>query len=502
MTLRKNILAGWGAHLVTMLIGFFLMPYIIATVGETQYGAWVFINAVAGYAGLVYAGFGATICRYVSDLSAKKEWTRLNQFVSSIQSVYFAGAVIAILVTIIFAWLAGNLQNWDAVSINEVRISILIVGSTIGIGMIGSVYGGVLIGMQRLDIKHAIDVFGGVTRLILTIVCLREQYGLITLGLIFLGVTILDNLISAIVAYRVLPTLSVAPWNTRKDVLKECFGFSAFTAIAMVAESLIFFTDTVVIGVILGPLAVVPYQIGLRIAQMIQVPITQVGEAILPKAGELHAARKQNDLARIVSKGMGLAFLITGGFFIGSAYFGQMLIQTWIGKEFPQSALVLVILIGAQLIALPMIVSRKALLGMGQVRIPAFIDIAEAIFNLVLSLILIQYWGILGVACGTLIPILLVESTVYLPYAMREFKLDRRELFHVVVAQQVPAMAGLLCYCELISQLSLSSGWLTLLPITAGGGVVLLGTRYITHVVSQHLENTTHISSEAAAHRI
>jgi len=298
----------------------------------------------------------------------------------------------------------------------------------------------------------------------------------------------------------VLPTLSVAPWNTRKDVLKECFGFSAFNAIAMVAESLIFFTDTVVIGVILGPLAVVPYQIGLRIAQMIQIPIMQIGEAILPKAGQLHAAKNHNDLARIVSKGMGLAFLITGGFFIGSAYFGEMLIQTWIGKEFPQSALVLTILVSAQLIALPMIISRKALLGMGQVRIPAFIDIAEAIFNLILSLILIQFWGIIGVACGTLIPVVLIELGVFLPYAARELKLDRRELFQTVVAQQVPAMAGLLCYCELISHLSLSPGWLTLLAVTAGGGIVLLGIRYITHVVSQHLENITHISSEAAVH--
>lgn len=483
-----------------MLIGFFLMPYIIATVGESQYGAWVFINAVAGYAGLVYAGFGATICRYVSDLSAKKEWTRLNQFVSSIQSVYFVGAMIAILVTLLFAWLAGNLQNWEAVSIQEVRISILIVGSTIGVGMIGSVYGGVLIGVQRLDIKHAIDVLGGIIRLVLTVICLKEQYGLITLGLIFLSVTILDNLISAVMAYRVLPMLSVAPWHTRKDVLKECFGFSAYSAIAMVAESLIFFTDTVLIGVILGPLAVVPYQIGLRIAQMIQVPITQVGEAILPKAGELHAAQNHCALARVVLKGMGIAFLLTGGFFVGSAYFGEMLIQTWIGKDYPQSALILVILISAQLIALPMIVSRKALLGMGQIRIPAFIDIAEAVANLLLSLILIQFWGIVGVALGTLVPVIMIELAVFLPYAIRELKIDRRELFQVAVAQQVPAMAALLCYCELVSQLSLSPGWLTLLPVTAGGGVVLLGTRYLTHLLVRQLQTLRRLSAEPAAH--
>ncbi|WP_417847286.1 oligosaccharide flippase family protein [Thalassoglobus sp.] len=500
MTLRKNILAGWAAHLVTVMIGFFLMPYILGTVGESQYGAWVFINAVAGYSGMIYGGFGATICRYVSDLSARKEWTRLNQFVSSIQSVYFVTAIIALLVTACFAWGAGSLNKWDSLSLMEIRLSILIVGGTIALGMIGSVYGGVLIGMQRLDIKRSIEVGIGITRLVLVLLCLQQQYGLITLALIFLAVTLAEHLISAVIAYRLIPTLSIAPWNTRKDVLQECFGFSAFNAIALVAEYLIFFTDTVVIGLILGPIAVVPYQIGLRIAQMIQIPIAQIGEAILPKAGELHAKQGSHELGKIVAKGMGVAFLLSGGFFIGATYFGEMLIQTWIGKHYPSSALVMAILVGAQMVALPMVVTRKALLGTGQVRLPAFIDIAEAAFNLILSLILIQYWGIVGVAIGTLIPIVLIELFVFLPYATKQLYLDRRNLFHQAVVLQTPALIGLLVFCELISRYELSPGWLQLLAVTAGGGIVLLGMRYLTHILDRNRPPLTTIYPKTATH--
>ncbi len=485
MTLRKNILAGWFAHLVTVMIGFFLMPYILGTVGELQYGAWVFINAVAGYSRMIYGGFGATICRYVSDLSAKKEWDRLNQFVSSIQTVYFGTALLAILATGIFAWLAGGLDKWDTLPLDEVRISILIVGGTIGMGMIGSVYGGVLIGTQRLGIQRGIEVGIGILRLVLTLVCLHQHYGLITLALIFLAVTVVEQSITAIIAYRLIPTLSIAPWNTRRDVIKECFGFSAFNAIALFAEFLIFFTDTVVIGVILGPLAVVPYQIGLRIAQMIQIPIAQIGEAILPKAGELHAKQEQQRLGEVVAKGMGVAFLLSGGFCIGAAYFGDMLIQTWIGKQYHSSALVMVILIGSQVVALPMVVTRKALLGTGQVRIPAFIDLFEAFCNLVLSLILIQFWGIVGVAVGTLVPLVCIELFVFLPYAMRQLNLERDQLVSKVVAIQIPALLGLLMYCETISRIEISHGWLPLLAVSAGGGIVLFGIRYITQLLQK-----------------
>lgn len=499
MSLRMNILAGWGAHLVTVLIGFFLMPYILGTVGEAQYGAWVFINAIAGYAGMIYGGFGATITRYVSDLSSKKEWERLNQFVSSIQTVYCGTAFLAVLATLLFAWLAGGLKNWDALSIDEVRLSILIVGVTIGMGMIGSVYGGVLIGIQRLDITSGIDVTIGIVRLALTLFCLHQEQGLLTLALIFLTITVIEHSVNALFAYRLVPTLSVAPWNTRRDVLRECFGFSFFNAIALVAVYLISFTDTVVIGILLGPLAVVPYQIGLRIAQMIQIPIAQIGEAILPKAGELAAKQGQNELGRIVLKGMGIAFLLAGGFFVGSSYFGDLLIKTWMGKSFPESTLVMVLLIAAQMVGLPMMVTRKALLGSGKVRVPAFIDIAEAICNLGLSLVFIQFWGITGVAWGTLIPIVLIELFAFLPYAISELKLSRRDVFNTVVVPQVPALLALLAYCELVSTLQIRDGWIPLLLISACGGGVLLGTNYITLRLSKQRFTSPATPTQATA---
>lgn len=485
MTLRKNILAGWGGHLITVVIGFFMMPYILGTVGEAQYGAWVFINAIAGYSTMIYGGFGATICRYVADLSAKEDWKRLNHFVSSIQTVYFGTAALAMSFTGVCAWFATGLTNWQMLPVTEIRLSILIVGGTISLGMIGSVYGGVLIGLQRIDVKRGIEVGMGLLRLALTLLCLHQQYGLITLALIFLAVTLSEHLISAVFAYRLLPTLSVAPWHTRADVMKECFGFSAFNAVALVAEYLIFFTDTVVIGIVLGPLAVVPYQIGLRIAQMIQVPVAQIGEAIMPKAGELHAKRDTHLLGKVVSKGMGIAFLISCGFFIGAAYFGEMLIETWIGRVYPTSALVMTILIGAQAVTLPMIVTRKALLGIGEVRVPALIDLAEAFCNLILSLILIQIWGIVGVACGTLLPAIFMELFVFLPFAMKQFQLQRHELFATAVSAQIPALAGLLAYCELASRLVTKSGWGPLLLVTGAGGLVLFGIRYATHLIQQ-----------------
>ena len=485
MSVKRNILAGWSAHLITVLIGFFLMPYVLGVLGDSRYGVWLFINAIAGYSGVIYAGFGATICRYVADTASRKEWDRLNQFVSSIQGVYFGTASIVMLATIVLVLLAPMLDRWDDVPIRDVQFSMLIVGASIALGMIASVYGGVLIGTQQLHYKRAIEVVCGVLRGGLTVLMLTQQWGLVTLASVFFAVTVVEHGLSALLAYRCVPTLSVSPRNIRRGVLRECFGFSAFNAIAVAAEYLIYFTDTIVIGAILGPAAIVPYQIGLRIAQMIQMPIAQMGEAILPRAGQLAAESDRKRLGRLVARAMGVSALLAGGFFVGGLYFGDLLVVTWIGKSYPHTHAVMCLLLATQVIAMPMVIVRKALLGSGEVRVPAFIDLLEAVANLCLSLILIHFWGIVGVAVGTLLPLLIVESSILLPFAIRRLHISRNDLLHEVVYPVIPCLVALTVYCEVASVMVPLQGWVTLLGVTAGGGAVLLATRLLMHLLNR-----------------
>lgn len=477
MSVKKNVLAGWAAHLVTVLIGFFLMPYILGILGESRYGAWLLVNAVAGYSGIIYAGMGATICRYVADSSARREWERLNQIVSSVQGVYYGTASIVILGTVGFMVIAPSLNNWGNVPIHEIQISIGLVGLSIALGMIASVYGGVLVGTQQLHIKRGIEVICGIVRGGLTLLMITEQWGLVTLSSVFLAVTLLEHGLSALFAYRQVPTLSVSPRNIRRSVLKECFSFSAFNAVALAAEYLIYFTDTIVIGVMISPEAIVPYQIALRIAQMIQMPIAQIGEAILPKAGELHANADREQLGILVAKSMGVAFLLAGGFFIGGLFFGDQLVTTWIGKTYPDTATVMAILLATQVVAMPMIIVRKALLGSGEVRVPAFIDLLEAFINLVLSLLLVRSLGIVGVAIGTLIPLVLVELCLLLPFSMRRLHISGSTLLSQVVGPAIPSLLLLTIFSQLVFNLDLPANWPNLLMTTAGGGAILLVTR-------------------------
>ncbi len=88
MSLTRSVSAKWLAHLVVMAVGFFLMPYVMRTIGESGYGAWVFVNSVAGYSTLLYMGFGSTVCRFVADKRARHDWDGLNAVASGVFAVF------------------------------------------------------------------------------------------------------------------------------------------------------------------------------------------------------------------------------------------------------------------------------------------------------------------------------------------------------------------------------------------------------------------------------
>jgi len=223
----------------------------------------------------------------------------------------------------------------------------------------------------------------------------------------------------------------------------------------------------------------VPYYVAQRLCQFITKPLQFVGQVCLPRAGELHAKHQMAELRELVTRAMGLSWLLTMGFFIGAAFFGPVLIETWVHKPYPQSHVLLMVLLGGQLVATPMKVISGVLFGIGDVRKPAMAYIVEALFNFSLSLILIFPFGLLGVAVATLIPLYLIELAILLPYALRKLEMNPRQFVGEVFLPQVAPLVSLLGYSMVVSsRIPLTPGWHHMLAV-AGGGAIALGATWL-----------------------
>lgn len=478
MSVKKNVAYSWGAHLTIALSGLFLMPYVLKTVGDPAYGAWLLLNAISQYAKLLYLGFGETTARYVSTLAAKRDYCKLNDVASCVFAVYLGSATVAFLLTVLVMWLAPGMSDWGGVPIFDVQVAIFLLGLNMVIGIAGSVNGGLLMGVQRFDIERGIQVLTTILRLVMVVYFLQEQRGLITLGLCFLAMTVLENVLHYWFARRELPGLKLRVTRLDRGVLKDCFAFSAFTSIVLVSEYLIYTTDTVVIGFMLGAAAVVPYGIAHRITDMFYRPLEQIGVVVMPKAGELDTLDRGDELRRMTTQAISLVFLLTAGFWVGSAFFGDMFINVWIGPGYPEAHTVMIILVAALVVATPVGVLRRILVGMGVVRWPSLLYFAEAVLNLILSLVLVRFYGIYGVALGTLIPVVAIGLFVLFPLAVRRLEMRVRDVVSEIGRTSVLPLGVMAGFCYVADRANLPESWASLISVTCVGGALLLGTRF------------------------
>jgi len=499
MSLTRNLMASWGEQAINLVIGLFLMPFVLHTIGDGPYGTWVFINSIAGYSGLLYLGFGQTISRFVADLHARGERDRMNGVVNVVLAVYTTMAVFALGLALVLAWWSTRWHDGQYATAHELRLVIIVLGAHVATGLVGSVFGGVLMGVQRFDLCAAVAVVCGLARLGLTLAVLRQDHGLLRLALIFLAITILENAGSAWLAFREVPGLSIGLRHLRLGALRECFSFSLYAFINAVSMQLIDATDTILIGVGCGAEAIVPYNIAQRLCLLLCRPIQQVANISMPKAGALSAGAHAGRLRSLTTGAAGFSLLLVGGFLVGAAFFGRNVIENWVGPGYEQSAVLLLVLLSAKTISLPLGVLRSVLLGMGKPRLPACLLLTQALANLGLSLILVWGLGPLGVALGTLIPVLLVDLLVFLPLASRQLGLGARALARRIVAPQAIALLALAAYCLLADSIwPRPLGWAALCAVAAGGGAVLAAARLAWWYVDERRQQLQSSLSAAA----
>ncbi|MBW2186470.1 MAG: polysaccharide biosynthesis protein, partial [Deltaproteobacteria bacterium] len=63
--ITRNLFANWIGHGSNLVVMFFLSPFIVHTLGVTQYGVWQILTVLTGYMGILDLGVRASTGRYI-----------------------------------------------------------------------------------------------------------------------------------------------------------------------------------------------------------------------------------------------------------------------------------------------------------------------------------------------------------------------------------------------------------------------------------------------------
>jgi len=449
-----NIASNYLRVIVGIAVMFFLIPFMVSRLGVDTFGLWSLIFAVVGLFGLLDLGFATAAMKYVAELTAKGDHAQRNEVLATLLVVYSAlGAVCLALV----ALLAGPASGWFDLSPDQARpftLALWLIGTVVAINFPASLVKAILIGSGRMHLVNGIELVITLLNATLIVILLEAGFGLIGVAIATATTMLLGPLVMLPLAIRLTPALSASPRLFSRSRVRELLGFSVYFFIANVAMLIILRIDPVVIKAFLTLGAVAVYAVAAKIAEYTYLLNKQFSNALMPLVSQSKGAGDTDTVRRILVDGTRFLLAIAVPFIALLFFYADAIVIRWMGREFADAVPLLRLLLLAVLFSSVQLNAANVLGMTGEHRFVAFAMGGSALLNLILSIILIQTFGLTGVALGTLLATLAAELLLVVPRACRAQGVGVWEFLGNAIWPTLPALvpslgaAALMAYAQ------------------------------------------------------
>ncbi len=419
--IRSHVFRSTASNLIGQAVilgaGFLLAPFVLRRVGASDYGLWILISSLTGYASVLEFGISSAVIKYVAEFRVKGEREEMHALVGTALSLYTVLGILAMLFSVGVALLLPHLINVPVGDHGKAARLVLLAGVGLGISIPATIIVGVLRGLQRFDLLNLLYVINTLLSAAATMAVLLLGWGILGIAASAIPVTILTQVPGLWLIRRADPDMRVGWSGARRDLVRTVTGFSFKLFIIQIARQLQMRTDEIVIAGALPIASVTPYSFGRRLGEIPNQLANQFIRTLMPLASGLHAESDWTRLRAMYIASSRLAIAISAPLAAILTVLAPSLLTLWIGPDYAAYWPVVLLISLSSVVGISQYPAGAMLQGMASHNILAITSIANGLVNLLLSLFLVRHMGITGVALGTFVPALL-ESIVIMPYTM------------------------------------------------------------------------------------
>jgi O-antigen/teichoic acid export membrane protein len=303
---------------------------------------------------------------------------------------------------------------------------ILISSVTIALGFPARTFIGALNAALRYDMAAALEILLLLLRSGGTIFALLAGYGVLGMAISSLCCTFPWMALGVYFTRREYPFLRLHVRKSACGAGSALFSYSVYSFLARVADLLRYQMDAVVISAFIGLSAVTHYRMAANLAMpFIEVVLAATG-TLQTLFSRLEGRHDLESVQRVLLLGTKISIGISSFVAFGLIAWGKPFIVRWMGPNYVDAYPCLVALVVGLMAALWQAPSVSMLFGVSRHRFYAILCCGEGLANLCLSILLARKYGILGVALGTMIPMVLSKLVVQPVYVCRVVELDYR----------------------------------------------------------------------------
>ena len=205
---------------------------------------------------------------------------------------------------------------------------------------------------------------------------------------------------------------------------RSLFSFGIYAFITSIADKLRFGKDDLVLAAFASLSVVTHYTIAVRVADYLLQALGSLLGIMTPIFARSFAERTHDRLREQFLSASRVGALL--GCCAGGAciVFGRPFIELWMGPAYLDAYIPLVLLVFAMTIDAMQIPTVNALFAVAKHRFFAWMTAADGIVNVLLSILLVRHYGMVGVAMGTAIPMIITKLVVQPWYVTRALGID------------------------------------------------------------------------------
>lgn len=426
----RNIFSNWASFAINVVVGFFLSPFLVHSLGDSAYGLWVLVLSVTGYMGLLDTGLRVSIVKHTAESNARGDTIGLNRVLFTGLALY---AGLGVLVVLTAAAASPWFHIWFKLPPSEAatgRLLALLAGINIALSLPLGVLGGLLAGLQRYDRVSQATVIVLLARTAAIVAAVLGGLGLIALAWIHIASQVLTGVIMIAMARREFPALDLTPQWLHWPTVRSLYSYSGFIILNNVAMFLLFFSGEVLIGIFLGAAAVTIFAIARSLVQYLSTLIGAMTQVFHPYASDQHERGNTRAVADALIVGTKTTLLIALP--VGAAFviIGRTFIGLWMGPQYADPAgSLLTILTVSQIVWLSQSTAGNILLGIDKHRFLTGLNVVTGVIGIVAGALLIRPFGAWGVPAGMALPIIATQAFILPVVTARTVHLSLAEYF-------------------------------------------------------------------------
>lgn len=407
MNLEKLTIASLtsiATPLVSAASAFMVSPVLIRSLGQNDYGVWMFALSIAGYCALIDLGMSGTAMRFLSTVSHEtSDSKRFASLIRVFQRFYlwasFAIISIAFIVLIVAFLVPGETETKT--------ICILVSGltATIGTNFLLRLYPAIL--RAFLD-YHLISLANIARNVLFTsyILLYKESVDIYSLLGLHAGLTLGEGILIYVFARKRLPDRNLVRTAPIPE-LRSIASHAGKNVLGGVADNLRWRVDTQLIGGMISIPMVTQYSLGMRLPNLFfDLLYTLFGSQFAAAFAQMRAGSSKGDLLGALKS----ATLVCTAISFSGAFTLFFLIppfmERWLGQGFEQAAVMAQIIIPSWALLASQAPLTQYLVAEAKHGRLVLMSVAGAVANLLLSLVLIYFIGYKGVVVATAIEFL------------------------------------------------------------------------------------------------